>query len=214
MKKMMLIIATLLMAPVLVHAADFKEGVHYKVINNGPGTKQPEITEFFSFYCGHCYNFSRSVVPQIKKTLPAGVKFDQEHVEFIGGPMGEEMSRAFAIAEQLGVTSKVEPALFAAIHEKRQRFNSRDDIRKLFIANGVSGKDFDAAANSFMVNSDIAKMRRDTENAGIQGVPSLVVNGKYLVLTDHIKSYQDMLDIAYYLAQKGTKNKTTAKMFN
>ncbi|BDM66006.1 thiol:disulfide interchange protein [Shewanella sp. NFH-SH190041] len=202
MKKILLMVAALLMVPALANATQFKEGVHYKVINDGPGSAKPEITEFFSFYCGHCYNFSRTVVPQIERTLPKGVTFDQEHVEFIGGPMGEEMTRAFAIAEQLGVTKKIEPALFAAIHEKRQQFTSRDDIRKLFIANGVSGKEFDQAANSFVVNSQIAKMRRDTENAGIQGVPSLVVNGKYLVLTDHIKTYQDMLDIAYYLAQK------------
>ncbi|MGI2260612.1 thiol:disulfide interchange protein DsbA/DsbL [Shewanella sp. GXUN23E] len=201
MKKTMLLVAALLMAPLMANAADFKEGVHYKVINPGPGSAKPEITEFFSFYCGHCFNFQKTVVPTIKQTLPEGVTFDQAHVEFIGGPMGEQMSRAYAIAKQLGVLDKVEPALFSAIHEKRQRFTSADDIRDVFIANGVSGKDFDAAANSFMVNSQVAKMRKDTKNAGIQGVPSLIVNDKYLVMTDNIKSYQDMLDIAYYLAQ-------------
>ena len=201
MKKTILMVAALLMAPLMANAADFKENVHYKVINQGPGSAKPEITEFFSFYCGHCFNFQKSVVPTIKKTLPEGVSFEQAHVEFIGGPMGEQMSRAFAIAKQLGVTDKVEPALFSAIHEKRERFTSIDDIRNLFIANGVSGKDFDAAANSFMVNSQVAKMRKDTKNAGIRGVPSLVVNDKYLVMTDNIKSYQEMLDIAYYLAQ-------------
>ncbi|MCF1428981.1 MAG: thiol:disulfide interchange protein DsbA/DsbL [Shewanella sp.] len=202
MKKTMLLVAALLMLPLMSNATDFKEGVHYKVINPGPGSAKPEITEFFSFYCGHCFNFQKNVVPVIKKTLPKGVTFDQTHVEFLGGPMGELMSQAYAIAKQLGVLDKIEPALFSAIHEKRQSFNKLDDIRNLFIANGVSGKDFDAAANSFMVNSQVAKMRKDTENAGIQGVPSLVVNGKYLVMTNNIKSYQDMLDIAYYLAQK------------
>lgn len=200
MKKAILIAAALVLMPIAAMAAKYQEGVHYEVVNNGPATSKPEITEFFSFYCGHCYNFAKHVAPTIEKTLPAGVKFDQEHVEFIGGPMGEEMSRAFAIAQQLGVLNKIEPALFSAIHEKRQRFTNKNDIRQLFIANGVSGKDFDAAYNSFMVNSQIAKMRRDTENAKIQGVPAIVVNGKYLVKTDAIKSYDEMIDIAYYLA--------------
>ena len=202
MKKTMLLVAALLMVPLMANAAGFEEGVHFKVINPGPGSAKPVITEFFSFFCSHCYNFQKTVVPTIKRTLPKGVTFDQTHVEFIGGPMGEKMSQAYAIAEQLGVLDKIEPALFSAIHEKRQPFDSLDDIRNLFIANGVSGKDFDAAVNSFMVDSQVAKMRKDTNNAGIRGVPSLVVNDKYLVMPDNVKSYQDMLDIAYYLAQK------------
>ncbi|MBV7315660.1 thiol:disulfide interchange protein DsbA/DsbL [Shewanella sp. NIFS-20-20] len=202
MKKAFLIALTLVLAPMTAMAADYKEGVHYEVINKGPATPKPEIKEFFSFYCGHCFNFANTVVPQIKSTLPKGVTFNQSHVEFIGREMGPEMSRAFAIARQLGVEAKIEAAMFSAIHEKRQHFTNRDDIRALFIANGVEGKDFDAAANSFMVNAQVANMKRDAENAKIQGVPALVVNGKYLVKTNAIKSYDEMLDIAYFLAEK------------
>ena len=192
--------AALLFAPMAAMAADYQEGVHYTVINDGPGSAKPEITEFFSFYCGHCYNFSKTVLPKIEKTLPEGVAFNQAHVEFIGREMGVEMSRAFAIAHQLKVEKKIEAAIFDAIHEKKQRFTNLNDIRLLFIANGVEGKDFDAAANSFMVNAQMSKMKRDTTNAKISGVPSLVVNGKYRVETGAIKSYDELLDIAYYLA--------------
>ncbi|MGL4475828.1 MAG: thiol:disulfide interchange protein DsbA/DsbL [Shewanella sp.] len=202
MKKALLVALALVIAPMAAMAADYKEGVHYTVINQGPATAKPEIKEFFSFYCGHCFNFAKTVVPQIKSTLPKGVAFNQAHVEFIGREMGPEMSSAFAVARQLGVEEKIENAMFSAIHEKRQNFTNRDDIRALFIANGVDAKDFDAAANSFMVNAQVANMKRDTENAKIQGVPALVVNGKYLVKTDAIKSYDEMLDIAYFLAEK------------
>ncbi|OBT09922.1 disulfide bond formation protein DsbA [Shewanella sp. UCD-FRSSP16_17] len=202
MKKALLMAAALLLAPLAATAADYKEGVHYTVVNEGPATSKPEITEFFSFFCGHCYNFSKTVVPKIEKTLPEGVAFNQAHVEFIGREMGTEMSRAFAIAHQLNVEKKIEHAIFVAIHDTKQRFTSQDDIRMLFIANGVDGKDFDAAANSFMVNAQMSKMKRDTENAKLSGVPALVVNGKYRVETGSIKSYDELLDIAYYLTSK------------
>ncbi|QYJ75076.1 MULTISPECIES: thiol:disulfide interchange protein DsbA/DsbL [Shewanella] len=202
MKKALLMAAALLVAPLMSMAADFKEGVHYEVINEGPGSAKPEITEFFSFYCPHCYNFSKTVVPMIEAKKPEGVAFNQAHVDFIGREMGPEMSRAFAVAHQLKVEKKMEKALFAAIHDKKQHFTNRDDVRALFVANGVDGKDFDSAANSFMVNAQMSKMKRDTENAKLSGVPSLVVNGKYKVLTDSIKSYEEMLDIAFYLATK------------
>ncbi|WP_299798334.1 thiol:disulfide interchange protein DsbA/DsbL [uncultured Shewanella sp.] len=199
MKKALLIAVAMLIAPIAAIAADYKEGVHYTVINQGPATAKPEIAEFFSFYCPHCFNFAKTEVPKIKANKPEGVVFKQHHVEFIGKEMGIEMSRAFAVAHQLKVDAKIEHALFSAIHDKKQHFTNRDDIRKLFIANGVDGKDFDAAANSFMVSAQMSQMKRATENAKISGVPALVVNGKYRVETGAIKSYDELLDIAYYL---------------
>ena len=200
MKKALLMAAALFLAPIAAFAADYQEGVHYTVINEGPGTAKPEITEFFSFFCPPCFNFQKTVVPKIAERLPEGVAFSQAHVDFIGQQMGVEMSRAFAVANQLNVKDKIEPALFSAIHEKKQHFTSRADIRALFVANGVDGKDFDGAADSFMVNAQMAKMKRDTENAKLSGVPSLVVNGKYRVETGAIKSYDELLDIAFYLS--------------
>ncbi|MGL5390878.1 MAG: thiol:disulfide interchange protein DsbA/DsbL [Shewanella sp.] len=206
MKKALLMAAALLLAPLTIApvsaAAQYQEGVHYTVINDGPGTAKPEIMEFFSFYCPHCYTFSQTVVPKIISEKPEGIAFNQAHVDFIGKEMGVEMSRAFAIAHQLNVADKVEPALFSALHDKKQHFTNRNDIRALFIANGVDAKAFDAAAESFMVQAQMAKMKRDTENAKLTGVPALVVNGKYRVETGAIKSYDELLAIAYYLAKK------------
>lgn len=199
MKKALLVAFALLVAPMAAMATDYKEGIHYTVINQGPATAKPEITEFFSFYCPHCYNFSKSEIPKIKASLPDGVVFKQNHVDFINGNMGVEMSRAFAVAHQLKVDEKMEAAIFSAIHDKKQHFTNRDDIKALFVANGVDGDAFDAAANSFMVSAQMSKMKRDTQNAKISGVPALVVNGKYRVETGAIKSYDELLDIAYYL---------------
>ncbi|GGI80590.1 thiol:disulfide interchange protein DsbA/DsbL [Shewanella gelidii] len=199
MKKVLLMTVAILMMPFAAMAANYQEGVHYTTINKGPATAKPEVSEFFSFYCPHCYSFAKSVVPKLESKLPEGVKFTQKHVEFIGREMGVEMSRAFAVAHQLNVDKKIEMALFSAIHDKKQRFTNRDDIRKLFIANGVEGKDFDAAASSFMVNAQMSSMKRDTENAKLSGVPALVVNGKYRLETSSIKSYDELVDLAVYL---------------
>ncbi|NMH65121.1 thiol:disulfide interchange protein DsbA/DsbL [Shewanella salipaludis] len=202
MKKVLLMAAALLLAPMAALAVDYQEGVHYTVINDGPGTSKPEITEFFSFYCPHCYRFSKTALPKLEARIPKNVTFNQSHVDFIGREMGPEMSRAFAVAHQLNVEKTMEAALFSAIHEKKQHFTKREDIRALFVANGVAAKDFDAAANSFMVNAQIAKMRRAAENAKVSGVPTLIVNGKYRVETGAIKSYDEAIDIAFYLTTK------------
>ncbi len=199
MKKALLVALALLVAPMATLAANFQEGVNYTVINQGPVTTKPEVAEFFSFYCPHCYNFARDQLPEIKSKLPAGVAFKQNHVDFIGREMGLEMSRAFAVMHQLKVEATIEPALFAAIHDRKQNFVSRNDIRQLFIAYGVDGKDFDAAANSFMVNAQMAQMKRATENAQISGVPALVVNGKYRIEIGSIRTMDELMQLTDYL---------------
>jgi len=223
MKKALLIVAALLMAlmvsmaeaaPKALEAAQstlkqlhkpakYKEGVHYTVINQGPATSKPEITMFFSFYSVHSERFAETLVPKIKKRLPAGVSFNQVHVDFFGGNIGVDffgvMARAFAVAQVLKVEDTIVPAIFNAIHHKRQRFTSLNDVKALFVVNGVTTSEFDSTANSFMVDAIMNRWVKKTENAFINIIPALIVNGKYRVETGAIKSYDDLLNIAFYL---------------
>lgn len=202
MKKVLLVALAFLATPMMALAANYQEGVNYTVVSKGPGTAKPEVAEFFSFYCPHCYNFAKMQIPAIKANLDDGITFKQKHVDFIGREMGAEMSRAFAVAHQLKVEDKMETAIFSAIHDKKQHFTNRDDVKALFVANGVDGKAFDAAANSFMVSAQMSQMKRATENAKLTGVPALVVNGKYRIETSSVKSMDDLLGLINYLAMK------------
>lgn len=91
-----------------VQAQDFKEGVHYEVIAD-EATAEPEIKEFFSFYCVHCFRFE-----PIAKQMAAeyGDAFEKAHVSFIDPRgMGTTMSRAYAAAKMLKKKTKL-PAPF------------------------------------------------------------------------------------------------------
>ena len=179
-------------------AVEYKEGTHYTIIRDTVSST-PEITSFFSFYCQHCYQFSQSEIPKIKAGLPEGVSFKQVQVAAVGGKIGEDMSKAYAIAQLLHVDDVMEAALFQAVHEEGVRFTGLDDIKSVFVRNGVNADDFDAAAHSFMVSSKVAQMDRAVSDANIVGVPTLIVNGKYRVETGAIKSYDEMRKLTYYL---------------
>ncbi|WP_432464081.1 thiol:disulfide interchange protein DsbA/DsbL [Agarivorans sp. QJM3NY_33] len=197
MKKILIALMALLVIPMAL-ATDFKQGTHYEVIKQ-TATAKPEVMEFFSYYCPHCYKFE-PVAKSIQSSLPAGVAFKKSHVSFLGGKvMGEEMVRAYAVAEMLNVDSQVSSAIFDAIHVKRQRFSSRDDIRDIFVANGVDAKKFDSAANSFVVNGMVSQMDKNTINYKIRGVPALVINGKYQVNTGSVKSLEELNQLVTYL---------------
>ena len=58
-----------------IQAADFKEGTHYTVLK-APHSKSQTVTEYFSFYCPHCFQFE-SVVKGLKAKLPKSAKFEK-----------------------------------------------------------------------------------------------------------------------------------------
>lgn len=70
MKKILMLAAAFLLLPLAATAAQYKEGVHYTVVSEGPASAKPEITEFFSFYCPHCYNFEKKRDPKLKAVCP------------------------------------------------------------------------------------------------------------------------------------------------
>lgn len=66
-----------------LNAAEFKEGLYYHELKPFD-VKKPEVREFFSFYCPHCFK-QESFMREIKSTLPAGTAFINNHVENMPG---------------------------------------------------------------------------------------------------------------------------------
>ncbi len=204
MKKLIGVVFGLLLTP-MVWAANFQEGVHYKTVNAAPVTGNPTVTEYFSYYCGHCYNFAKQYSSSIKTGLAEGITFEQAHVDFIngGGPnSGTTMSRAQAVAQVLNVIDPVEMALFSAIHDGKNPLGTNDSVKQVFVDNGVSATDYENAAKSFHANALVKKWKQDQSSSGIRGVPALVVNHKYQVEMGSITSMAQLQELLNYLAMK------------
>ncbi|QMV53543.1 thiol:disulfide interchange protein DsbA [Ewingella americana] len=182
MKKIFLALIGMVMA-FSASAAQFSNGTQYVTLDK-PAAGEPQVLEFFSFYCPHCYQFEQvwHVSDNIRKNLPQGVKYAKYHAEFLG-PLGKQLTQAWAVAIALGVEDKVSPLMFEAV-QKQQTVQNVDDIRKVFIQAGVKGEDYDAALNSFVVKSLVVQQEKAAEDLKLQGVPSVFVNGKYMVKND------------------------------
>ncbi|MDU4339364.1 MAG: DsbA family protein, partial [Streptococcus mitis] len=115
----------------------------------------------------------------VKKKLPEGTKMTKYHVEFLG-PLGKDLTQAWAVAIALGVEDKITAPMFEAV-QKTQTVQTTADIRKVFVDAGVKGEDYDAAWNSFVVKSLVAQQEKAAADFQLQGVPAMYVNGKYQV---------------------------------
>ncbi|KEY59807.1 thiol:disulfide interchange protein DsbA [Serratia sp. DD3] len=182
MKKIYLALVGMLMA-FSVSAAQFSDGQQYITLKN-PVPGEPKVLEFFSFYCPHCYQFEEvyHVSDTVKKSLPEGTKMTKYHVEFLG-PLGKEVTQAWAVAMALGVEDKITQPMFDAIH-KKQTLKTPDDIRNVFINAGVSAEQYDSALNSFVVKALVVQQQKAADDLQLRGVPAIFVNGKYMVRTE------------------------------
>ncbi|MBS9439324.1 thiol:disulfide interchange protein DsbA [Photorhabdus noenieputensis] len=207
MKKLWLALVGVVMA-FSASAANFTEGKQYTELKP-PVADQPPVLEFFSFYCPHCYQFEEIFkVPQtVKQHLPEGTKLVRYHVDFLG-PLGKELTTAWAAAMAMGVEDKVTPVLFEGI-QKTLVIKTPNDIRNAFIKAGVTAEDYDAAMSSFVVKSLVVKQQKAAQDLQLRGVPAMFVNGKYMVKNDGIdatsadnyaKSYSDVVN--FLLNQK------------
>lgn len=122
------------------------------------------------------------------------------HVDFLG-PLGKNLTQAWAVAMALGVEDKITPLMFDAV-QKTQTVQKPEDIREVFVKAGVSAEEFDGALNSFVVKSLVAQQEKAAADLQLRGVPAMFVNGKYMIKNDgldtssmdgYVKQYADVV---------------------
>ena len=208
MKKIWLALAGMLLA-FSVSAAQFTDGKQYVTLQK-PVAGEPQVMEFFSFFCPHCYQFERvyHVSDAVKKNLPAETKVTKYHVDFLGGDLGPVVTHAWAVAMALGVESKVTAPIFDGI-QKTQTITDPVSLKETFIkAAGISAGDYDAAWNSFAVKALVAQQQKAASDVNLQGVPAIFVNGKYMVNnggldTSSMENFvADYANVVKFLAEK------------
>ncbi len=191
------------------HAQEWVEGEHYDLISPAIRASEDkiEVTEFFWYGCGHCYNFEPQLT-QWKKGL-------EDDVLVVGSPamwapVMEVHAKAFYAAEALGVLDKVHMPLFQALNVDRKRLASEKELADLFAAHGVDRDAFSKAFNSFGVGSQVRQANARARAAKIAGTPEMMVAGKYRISTRKAGSQAKMLELAQYLIEKEREARATA----
>ena len=210
MKKFAALIVMALLLPLQACAQEqgvkWEEGTHYKVLDE-EATDKPTITEFFSFWCPHCYNFE-PIVAQIKQKMGDKTKFNKVHVDFMrvpGGPaVQEDATKAMMIGRALKRDDELNAAIFNYIHKQRASITGMKDLRNIFVVNDVEAAEFDKLASSFGVNSMVKKNQKMIEDYRdhLSGVPTFIVNGKYMPVFTREMSQDDMVNLIVWLSEQ------------
>jgi protein dithiol oxidoreductase (disulfide-forming) len=168
----------------------WQEGVNYTRIVPAQPTSvaagQVEVLEFFWYACPHCYAIE-PMVEKWNKTKPAYISFSRVHVTWSEGH--RSLARLYYTLESMGKLDQMHGEVFKAIHVSGNALvagnptdtNETERIQSLFVRKfGISEDDFRKAYHSFAVDTALQKADQLMERYRIDGVPTFVINGKFV----------------------------------
>jgi thiol:disulfide interchange protein DsbA len=159
----------------------FVPGRHYAVIESAraykPGTPIT-VNEFFSYACAHCRAFD-PMIEAWRAKQPEDVRFERIPATF--SQAWTVLAQTYYTLTELGVLDANHERLFRAIHDNGRQFLSIEEVADFVDGNGTTREAFLAAANGTAVRDRLRAAERAQRTMQIGGVPTLVVNGRYVV---------------------------------
>jgi thiol:disulfide interchange protein DsbA len=189
-------------------AGKWVAGVHYRPLVPAQPTDAPpgkvEVVEVFWYGCPHCYALD-PYIESWRKTKPAYIEFRRVPVTW--QPVHQSHARLFYTFEALGKEDAVHNAVFAEMHDKKNYMFMQGDEKETLAAqiafakaHGISEADFTNAWNSFTVQTSMQKADELVRRYHVDGVPLLVINGKYVTDVNMAGSQANVMSIVSDLA--------------
>jgi thiol:disulfide interchange protein DsbA len=163
-----------------VPAEQFDEGIDYRLVPapaRAEAGDDVEVLELFWYGCPHCYQLEPHIERWLE-TKPERATF--RRLPAVVSPRWIPHAKAYFAAEQLGVLEKLHVPLFKALHDQKRKVFTDAQIIDFAAEQGIDKDAFAAAYNSFPVDMQVRKAAELVRGYAIDGVPAIVVNGKYV----------------------------------
>ena len=167
-----------------------------------------EVIEFFYYGCSHCYDLE----PYLKKWMssaPKDVAFRRIPAVFRDDWV--PLTKTFYTLEALDEVNRLQSAVFEAIHIKQINLNNEQTLLDWMEQHGVDRKKFADAYNSFSINNRADFAKKLTRAYGVEGTPTLVVDGKYLTGPGMTGSHESALQVVNELINKARQERSSKR---
>jgi len=175
------------------------EGIDYTELAKPQPTESREkieVLEVFMYSCPHCFYLEPTLAAWLA-TKPENVELKQMPAVFNAG--SEPHARAYYAAELIGKVEQFHMPLFRALHKDKKAIWDEAALVAFAESQGIDGKAFRDAYNSFFVNMRVRRARDMVKGFGIDGVPTVIVNGKYRTSPAQVGSRKKMIRVIDYL---------------
>jgi thiol:disulfide interchange protein DsbA len=192
---------------VLAQGQKIEEGFDYRIlpIPQPVETKgKVEVIEFFWYGCPHCYDFEPELISWVKRQ-PKDVVFKRVPVAFRDDFMPH--SQLFYTLEALGKGDALHEKVMYAMHKENKRLLTESEIADWAAAQGIDRNTFLATYRSFAVTSKARAARQLADAYRIDGVPTMVMQGKYVTSPSIAGTKAKAIGVMDFLEEKIRKDK-------
>jgi thiol:disulfide interchange protein DsbA len=147
-----------------------------------------EVTEFFAYYCPHCYAFEPVLAAWVKKQ-GANIVFKRVHVARDASVQPQQ--RLFYTLDTLGLVDQYHDKVFAAMHAERLPLATDEQVFDWAAKAGIGGARFVDTYRSYGVQARMYQAGAQMAAYGINHWPMVAIGGRYVT--------------SLYLAHSGSK---------
>jgi thiol:disulfide interchange protein DsbA len=193
-------------------ASKFKEGVNYTRLSPTQpvdvSPDQVQIVEFFWYGCPHCYAIDPRIEAWRKSTQTGG---KAEYVVFTRVPgawsdITRFHGRFYFALESLGKIDELHALIFREIHENGNPLNTIDKAREFFAAHGVDAQAFQKNFGAMSLERKLDEGNTLARRYRISGVPTFVVNGKFMLDVPSAGGEPQLIELLNELAAREHNN--------
>ena len=208
MTKVISTLALLLTFALPVTGQEFEQGINYFPLK----TPQPvhtwdkiEVLELFWYRCPHCFELE----PYLNKWL----KSKPDFIEYVRLPAVLNRSwafdaRVFYTFVALGLVDSLHEAYFDAIHKDRKRIVTVAQLADWVADQGQDPQRILDTFSSFGVDSMVAHATDMSGRYETDGVPTIIVDGKYRTKVSLAGGHNELIDLMSYLALRAQSERS------
>ena len=194
----------------------WQEGVSYtRLVPAQPTSVAPgqvEVLEFFWYGCPHCYALD-PLVESWRKTKPGFIAFSRVPVMWSEGH--RSTARLYYALESMGKLDQLHTDVFKEINVNGDPLIAPDPndsagaerVQSAFLQKlGVPEDSFEKAYRSFAVETDLQRADELEQRYRIEGVPTFVINGKFVADVRSAGGPERLMALVSDLAQQEHKH--------
>ena len=185
-------------------AAPYEQGIHFREIAAADAFETPSsgvLTEFFWYGCPHCRDFE-PLLATWQKGKDADESVTVEQIPVVWNETSEFHARLYFVADSVPDAHRLHSELFEqiiAMRGEKDLAKQESQLAPLFASYGLPAEMLSERLRSDAVSAAVTASAEKMRAAQISSTPSVLVNHKWLVLTDDISGPAEVFDIADFL---------------
>ncbi|MGE0876999.1 MAG: thiol:disulfide interchange protein DsbA/DsbL [Burkholderiales bacterium] len=158
-----------------------------------------EVIEFFYYGCPICYEAQPHISRWLLKTGPA---VTLRRVPAVSTEGWEPFAKTYYALEATGLLGRLHWPVYDNHHFDGKRLNEVKNLLEWLGQNGVDAAKFAEVLNSEETSAKVAVAQKMLDAYKVRGVPSFVIDGKYVTSARMANGVKEMMEVVEYLVQR------------